>query len=210
MNESSLAKKAYNDLLLLPDEKADWKATIRFILKTVDRGFLLNDPLKLSPFQVKKHMKSKVKALFATKWRECIRQAPVTSVKYRKLRYYHMFKNKFDFSLRQQVAKFRCSDHNLMIQVGRHKNIALENRTCTKCSANYIEDEVHLLIDCSAYQNLRRQYLSHEIMQMINNLKDKNEAFKVININEDPNNILSIAKYLKEAFKSRMVLSLVS
>ena len=96
-----------------------------------------------------------------------------------------------------------------MIEVGRHKNIALENRTCTKC-ANCIEDEVHLLIDCSAYQNLRRQYLRQEIMQIINNLKDKNEAFKVINTNEDPSNILSIAKYLKDAFKSRIVLSLVS
>ena len=103
-------------------------------------------------------MKSKAKALLATKWSECVRQASITSVKYRKLRYYNLFKNKFetvkylvhlkDFSLRQQVAKFRCSDHNLMIEVGRHKNIALENRTCTKCSANCIEDEVHLLIDC--------------------------------------------------------------
>ena len=47
-------------------------------------------------------------------------------------------------------------------------------------------------------------------MQIINNLKDKIEAFKLINTNEDSSNILSIAKYLKEAFKSRMVLSLVS
>ena len=85
-----------------------------------------------------------------------------------------------DFSLRQQVAKFKCRDHNLMIEVGRHKNIALENRTCTKCSANRIEDEVHLLIDCSAYQNLRQQYMSQEIMKIINNLKDKNRAFKRI------------------------------
>ena len=130
-----------------------------------------------------------------------------------------MFKNKFetakyvvhlkDFSLRQQVANFRCSDHNLMLKVGRHKNIALKNRTCKKCSANCIEDEVLLLIDCSAYQYLRRQYLSQEIIQIINNLKNKNEAFKLINANENLCNILSIAKYLKEASKSRMVLSLV-
>ena len=44
-------------------------------------------------------------------------------------------------------------------------------------------------------------------MQIINNLKDKNEAFKLINTNDDPSNILSIAKYLKEAFKSRMDVS---
>ena len=35
-------------------------------------------------------------------------------------------------------------------------------------------------------------------------MKDKNEAFKLINANEDPGNILSIAKYLKQAFKSRL------
>ena len=47
-------------------------------------------------------------------------------------------------------------------------------------------------------------------MQIINNQNDKNEAFKVINTNKEPSNILSIAKYLKEAFKSRIVLRLVS
>ena len=44
-------------------------------------------------------------------------------------------------------------------------------------------------------------------MQIIFNIKDKNEAFKLINANEDPRNIVSIAKYLKEAFKSRMDIS---
>ena len=39
-------------------------------------------------------------------------------------------------------------------------------------------------------------------MQIINNVNDKNEAFKVINTNEEPSNILSITKYLKEAFKA--------
>ena len=40
-------------ILLPPYEKADWKATLRFILRTVDLGFLFNDPLKLRPSQVK-------------------------------------------------------------------------------------------------------------------------------------------------------------
>ena len=102
-----------------------------------------------------------MKALFATKWSECKRQALVTSITYRKLRNHQLFENKFettkylvhlkDFSLRQQVAKIRFRDHNVMIEVGRHRKIALENRTCTKCSANRIEEEVHLLIDCGAY-----------------------------------------------------------
>ena len=39
-------------------------------------------------------------------------------------------------------------------------------------------------------------------MQIINNQKDKNEAFRLISANEDPGNILSIAKYLKQAFNA--------
>ena len=53
MDENSLAKKAYYELLSMPDKKSDWKATIKFILKTVDLGFLFNDPLKLKPSHVK-------------------------------------------------------------------------------------------------------------------------------------------------------------
>ena len=94
-----------------------------------------------------------------------------------------------------------------MIEVGPHENIALENRTCAKCSANCIEDEIHLLIDCNAYQNLRRQYLSTEILQIIFNIKDKNKAFKLINANEDPGHIVSIVKHLKDAFRTRMDIS---
>ena len=66
-----------------------------------------------------------------------------------------------------------------MIEVGRHKNIALENRTCTKCSTNCIEDEVRLLIDSTAYQNLRATISESGNHAMINNLKDNNEPFKL-------------------------------
>ena len=47
-------------------------------------------------------------------------------------------------------------------------------------------------------------------MQIINNLKDKNEGFKMIYTNEDPSNILSIGKYLIETFLKQNGLSIVS
>ena len=116
--------------------------TTKFILIPVDLGFLFNDPLKLKPFLVIEHMKSKVKSLFAVKLNECIRQSSVTSIKYRKPSYYKSFKSKFemvkrfvhlkDLSLRPRVAKFRCNVQALMIEEGWHKTLVMEDRTCTK------------------------------------------------------------------------------
>ena len=61
-----------------------------------------------------------------------------------KLRTYKMFKSKFamedylinlhDFESRKIIAKFRCSDHTLMIETGRHKKIDPEERMCKMCS----------------------------------------------------------------------------
>ena len=40
--------------------------------------------------------------------------------------------NLHDFESRKIVAKFRCSDHTLMIETGRHKKIDLEE--CVNCA----------------------------------------------------------------------------
>ena len=68
-----------------------------------------------------------------------------------------MFKSKFamedylinlhDFESSEIVAKFRCSDHTLMIQTGHHKNIDLEERMCKMCSQKRIEDERNFLLE---------------------------------------------------------------
>ena len=58
----------------------------------------------------------------------------------------------FPFHLRQAFAKFRCSDHKLNIEVGRHYNIPREERICSFClensSISVIEDEFHVFFQC--------------------------------------------------------------
>ena len=59
--------------------------------------------------------------------------------------------------VKQAVTKFRISDHKLAIEIGRHCRPPkpVEDRTCSLCKSQSVEDEIHLLIHCSAYDFIR-------------------------------------------------------
>ena len=61
-------------------------------------------------------------------------------------------------------AKFRCSNHKLFIETGRHYSIPLHERICNFCLQNYnmsfIECEFHAFFHCRKYTHIRNEYLS--------------------------------------------------
>ena len=81
-----------------------------------------------------------------------------------KLRSYKIIKENFEVNdyviynigreQRTLMAKFRMGILPINIELGRFRQIPLEDRHCYKCT-NVIEDEVHFLIQCQVYQNLR-------------------------------------------------------
>ena len=96
-----------------------------------------------------------------------------------------------DFYLRKILTKFRCSDHDLEIEIGRHKKIKLENRTC-KIWNNSIENEKHFLQDCPLYSVTRNTHLDKLKLYLQSHLdilqcKDKTSVYSLLN-------------YLKKAF----------
>ena len=50
------------------------------------------------------------------------------------------------FKNRQKLTKFRTSDHCLLIETGRYKNIPRQQRLCNIC--NVLEDEYHFFLNC--------------------------------------------------------------
>ena len=64
--------------------------------------------------------------------------------------------NKFKIAL----TRFRLSSHDLMIEKGRHLNIPRNERLCTNCNMNVIENEYHFLLVCPKYNDLRKTYFS--------------------------------------------------
>ena len=63
-----------------------------------------------------------------------------------------------NISDRIALTRFRLSNHNLMIEKGRHQNMNLYDRSCPFCHIQ-IEDEFHFLIKCKTYKNLREHLL---------------------------------------------------
>ena len=54
---------------------------------------------------------------------------------------------------RSAFAKFRCGVAPIKIETGRYECFAVEERIYPYCSN--IEDEMHVILDCSVYNDLR-------------------------------------------------------
>ena len=100
--------------------------------------------------------------------------------------------------LRNAISKLCLSSHPLNIETGRHRNVIREDRKCTLCRLNDIEDEYHFTLICPIYNDLRKEYLQkyfyvkqsyHKYISLMNSSK-----LKVLN---------NLATYIIKGFKLR-------
>ena len=62
--------------------------------------------------------------------------------------------NKF---ARAALARFRCGNHRLQMEVGRWKKIPRAYRICRFCNSREIENEGHVLMECPFFEASRKQ-----------------------------------------------------
>ena len=55
----------------------------------------------------------------------------------------------------KQLAKLHTSNHDLMIEKGRHHGTEVANRTFEQCDMQQVEDEYHFLLQCPKYDDLQ-------------------------------------------------------
>ena len=134
--------------------------------------------------------------------------------KYPKLRTYKTFKLdvrlesylNFNFpkSIYTSIARFRLSSHNLHIELGRHKRpyVEAKDRICEKCNSGLIEDEMHCLIICSKWNDLRLN-LVEEASSCINDffVLSQKEQFHQIMISKNNKLNFALGKFLNAALK---------
>ena len=85
------------------------------------------------------------------------------------------------FRHRRAVCKISISAHNLMIEFGRHKKpkpLPREERICQNCNLNEVENESHVLTQCTKYMleraaDYRTIFLSNLNFGLLN---DRNKA----------------------------------
>ena len=65
-----------------------------------------------------------------------------------------------DPKLRKTLTMYRLSDHHLAIETGRHKQSWLprEDRLCSLCSQGEVETELHFLLHCDKYKDIRASF----------------------------------------------------
>ena len=131
---------------------------------------------------------------------------------------YAMFKSsvhpeKYLFELKNRkhkicLSRFRLSNHNLLIEKGRHvrPKIERENRKCFICP-DEVENEVHFLTKCRIYQEERNLlYQScREICYQFDSIQTSEQIFTFILSNENPSLIKAIARFVYNSFKIREI-----
>ena len=67
------------------------------------------------------------------------------------------------------MARYRMSSHDLKIERGRYNDpiTPINQRICTRCESNEIDDEIHLLLHCNAMNN-EREILLNSVATIIN------------------------------------------
>ena len=133
-----------------------------------------------------------------------------------KLRTYALFKTIFqkekylsviqDVYIRKCFMAFRISSHRLEIERGRYKNLPIEKRLCTFCSSDSVEDEKHLLFNCSLYTSLR-QIIYAEVQKSCKHFSSLSQEAQLIWLmtNESDDIILLFSKYIYDCFLHRGV-----
>ena len=95
------------------------------------------------------------------------------------------------------ITKFRLSAHTLAIEYGRYKNVTVNERICNYCKSD-IEDELHFILICPLYTNIRHKYIkpyywkSPSVYKLI-------QLFALQNVKQ----LCNLGKYLSCACKIR-------
>ena len=59
-----------------------------------------------------------------------------------------------NYFIRKQLAKLCASNHDLVIEKGRHHGTEVANGRCEQCDMQWVEDEYYFLLKCLKYDDL--------------------------------------------------------
>ena len=194
MPNTTLARQAYNIQMDDNSTEFEWAATVKYLLSKLGMNIHLDNPHLTSYNIFSKLCATKLRDLCISQWRSQLNGGPANSVGSNKLRFYKQFKNSFclesylntvsNFYLRKCIAKFRCSDHVLEIETGRHKKLKVDDRICKICKTS-IETEEHFLRFCPKYVEIRQRYFGNvsSFLELVTIMKceGKKSAFNLAN-----------------------------
>ena len=140
-----------------------WLAKIKNILDECGMSNLYHQHNNINVNWLKSTIKRRLIDQFTQEWQTHIyeRSMYTTYGSYKnELRFEEYLKNQPSL-VQKAIVKFRCSNHSLPVEIGRHSGIDRSDRTCTLCNSNKLGDEYHFLLECINHDivNLRKCYI---------------------------------------------------
>ena len=105
-----------------------------------------------------------------------------------------------NYFIRRQLTRFRISNHQLLIEEGRHRGIDVIDRRCKFCNMNCVENEIHFLLVCPLYKSLRCKYIP--ITEHLGFYQSENNFIKIMS-SENEKVIQNLALFVYKAFQLR-------
>jgi hypothetical protein len=137
----------------------NWSSGVRTIMSLVGMAENFQQMLKCDINSARNRLLDS----YSTEWYTNLSKFP-------KLRTYRTFKSSFstesydEFNLerseRSVIAQFRCSILPLRLETGRFVGEPEYQRICQMCDSGQVENELHFLLECQFYNELRNQLLS--------------------------------------------------
>ena len=153
-----------NEILIEIYKEGDfcWDLSIKSLLETNGMlNFYIDNPITEYPFIFKKLYQRLYDNFHESSF-------GVIQENSSKLRTYALFKTKpgiekylidiKNVSIRQEVTKFRLSNHRLAIETGRYDGLQPDKRFCPFCP-DEVENEAHFLFKCPVLRHIRKTYL---------------------------------------------------
>ena len=104
-----------------------------------------------------------------------------------------------NLTYRKMLAKSRCSNHPLLIEVARHHKMDVDTRKCSLCDR--IEDEIHFVTEYQLYTENRNKFLSE--MGLSHN--DCTKTFVNLLTSENEQLIQRLAQFITNCFEIESV-----
>lgn len=206
--DSLLRNAVYENNVLYDNNKSSWTSSIHYILNKLNIQCSIHDKNIVSIVTNKLHEQ------FKYSW--CSTLSDIADKQCGKLRTYSLFKTRFCrekyFSVirNPQVLKcftnFRISSHSLAIETGRYTKTQVNERKCSVCKSDCVEDEFHFTFDCTAYQHLRKPFIEsmNTLYKNFINLCNR-EKFIWLMSNECDSVIENFANYIYSCSQLRKV-----
>ena len=193
MPDSRICKVALlNDIAMC---KSNWCNAFRSICEQLDVVSSFNE---LSIIDITS-IKNKLWEIAEKDWKERVKSKP-------KLRTYVLFKESFvteqyvqrplNRYRRSILAQFRCGILPLNLEMGRFRGLQENERICEMCSNNMIESEMHFLLECDAYIDIR-----NNMLQQINDRDNLSNDYIVVILMQNFHK--AVLSYLQEAWTRR-------